>query len=113
LQNEGRTADFKLEMRRTAILAVLAQAKYYRVKENAALAERWRLAVTETMESLCQLPERGQPCAFSRARELRRISVAGFPMLVYYRTDKLRRRVIVVNILHRARDQERRLHEIQ
>jgi plasmid stabilization system protein ParE len=86
---------------------VAEQAAYYRRKADTALANRWKAAVNDVALSLSFSPMRGSLCSpeLKRIPELRRLPIRGFPNhLLYYRFLEDQRRVIVVAVLHGARD---------
>jgi toxin ParE1/3/4 len=98
-----------LRVKEAAALSVLEQAEYYAESASRSLAIRWEQAVDDAVYSLLKIPERGAQCRFrspSLAR-LRWIPVPGFPKhLVFYRYAPEEEVLLVVHVLHGARDLE-------
>ncbi len=100
---------FQLRIAKSASRSTKKQAEYYRTESGVLLADRWRRAVSETVRSLRKLPERGAlwRVVGRSPHGLRWIPVDGFPKhLVFYRLDETARTVIIVDIIHGARDLE-------
>jgi plasmid stabilization system protein ParE len=99
--------SLKLRVLRTAARDITEQTDFYRLRENDALAERWRASVTEAIRSLRTFPDRGELIQFDfhQAEGLRRLPIAGFPNhLIFYRYDARDRTIIIAYVLHGARD---------
>ncbi|CAN5728986.1 hypothetical protein BH10ACI4_BH10ACI4_09830 [soil metagenome] len=92
-----------------AAQAIIDQARYYELKQDIRLADRWETAVTKAILSLKGLPERGSLCHFS-AQSLdgvRRLPVPQFQKyLLFYQIVRATNTVLVINVLHGARDLE-------
>jgi len=98
-----------LEILPTASQEIVEQAHYYRDKADEALANRWQAAVVETIYSLRAAPERGSLGDFKTdsISDLRRIGIRGFPKhLIFYRFIDASRTLVIVSVLHGARDLE-------
>jgi plasmid stabilization system protein ParE len=97
----------KLEITEAAALAILEQMDYFRQAGDDALAERWEASVHRAVQSVLQMPLRGAPCRF-RSPELagvRWVPVQGFPKhMVFYRVDADDQLVLVIHVVHGARD---------
>jgi toxin ParE1/3/4 len=92
-----------------AALSIVEQADYYRSRSGAKLAARWEAAVDKATRSLLELPERGSPCRFRAPAlaDMRWIPVPGFRKhLIFYRYLTREKTVLIVEVLHGARDLE-------
>lgn len=99
----------ELRISEAAALSILEQADYYRAALDNALAEQWESAVDAAAKSLLQFPERGAPCRFysPSLTNLRWIFVSGFPEhMVFYRYERDRSVLLIVQVLHGARNLE-------
>ena len=99
----------RLQILPTAAQEIVEQAQYYRTRSGDDLAGKWQSAVTQTISSLRILPERGTLTNFKAAaiQSLRRIGVPGFPKhLIFYQYIEDPRMVVIVSVLHGARDLE-------
>jgi plasmid stabilization system protein ParE len=99
----------QLRVSEAAALAIVEQADYYEQAENHALARCWEEAVDQAAHSLTFWPERGAPCRFRTPAlvGLRWIFVPGFPKhLVFYRYQPEEQAVLIVQVLHGARNLE-------
>jgi len=97
----------KLKVLHIAAAEIKEQANFYRERSGAPLAARWRAAVNEAMRSLRSLPERGGLASpgSSALRDMRRLPIEGFPKhLIFYRFDSATNTVIILRIIHGARD---------
>jgi plasmid stabilization system protein ParE len=97
----------ELRVSEAAALSIVEQADYYEQVSDRSLALRWEVAVDEAIGSLLKFPERGARCRFrsSELVDLRWIFVPGFPKhLVFYRHLPHEEAVLIVNVLHGARD---------
>jgi toxin ParE1/3/4 len=97
----------ELHVSEAAALSIIEQADYYRGTAGGDLALQWELAVDEAVHSLLQFPERGAPCRFrsSELSDLRWIFVTGFPKhMIFYRYSPQVPAILVVQILHGARN---------
>jgi plasmid stabilization system protein ParE len=104
----------ELRISEAAALSIVEQADYYQQASGLALASRWESAVDEAIRSLLQLPERGAPCRFrsSSLAGIRWIFVPGFPKhMVSYRYVPAEQAVLIVQVLHGARNLEAVLDE--
>ncbi len=103
---------FAIDVLRAAAREITQQAAFYCTRETEALAQRWRRAVNAAIASLAFSPLRGNKfhLATMTPIELRRIPIDGFPQHgVYYQVSEERRLVVVVTVLHGARDPNRLL----
>jgi plasmid stabilization system protein ParE len=103
---------FAIDVLRAAAREITEQAAYYRSRESQALAQRWRRAVNAAIASLAFSPLRGNTFHLATLPqiELRRIPIEGFLQHgVYYQAFIERRLVVVVTVLHGARDPSRLL----
>ena len=99
----------ELRISEAAALSIVEQADYYEQAKDQALARRWEEAIDASARSLVSLPERGAPCRF-RSQELsslRWIFVPGFPKhMIFYRYSSEGQVVLIVQVLHGARNLE-------
>jgi plasmid stabilization system protein ParE len=98
-----------LNLSPAAYQSILDQADYYRQTMDQNLVHRWELAVDQAMNSLLSCPERGATCRFrSRAlADLRWIFIPGFPKhMVFYRYHAHEQIILIVQVLHGARNLE-------
>ena len=92
-----------------AALSIVEQADYYQQAAELALAQRWEVAVDQTVHSLLTQPERGSLCRFRSPAlaGLRWIFIFGFPKhMVFYRYLYEERTILIVQVLHGARNLE-------
>jgi toxin ParE1/3/4 len=104
----------ELRISEAAALSVVEQADYYREAADLHLALRWEAAVDQAVKSLLNLPERGAPCRFrpTALNGHRWIFIPGFPKhMVFYRYSSREQTVLIVQVLHGARDLETILDE--
>jgi len=97
----------QLRIAEAAALSILEQADYYRQALDDELAARWEEAVDEAIHSLLSMPDRGTPCRFRspELRGIRWILVPGFVRhMVFYRHLEQEATLLVVQVLHGARD---------
>lgn len=83
------------------------RADYFEQAADRSLALRWETAVDDAIASLLKLPERGARCRFRSPAltDLRWIIVPGFPKhLVFYRYLAQEETMLIVQVLHGARD---------
>lgn len=103
-----RNPSIRLDVSVEAAQAIIDQASYYREhSSDSALDARWEHSVKKTIHSLLTMPERGTPCTFRSPKlaEVRWIPVTGFPShKVFYLFRSKTRTVLVVDVLHGARD---------
>lgn len=100
----------QLRITESAARSILEQAEYYRQSAGVKLAERWEASVDHAIRSLLLLPERGAPARLSlpELAGLRWIAVPGFPRhLIFFRYDQADAAVLIVQVVHGARDLER------
>ena len=93
---------------------IVEQADYYNEVSGDALAQRWKIAVHDTVQSLRVMPHRGVPYTFlsSPLNSLRRVPVRGFErLLIFYRADSDAQVLTVVAVLHTSRDIARILNQ--
>lgn len=105
----SRPRPLRLFITRAASRAILEQARYYAVRENQALANRWEAAVRDAIGSLPEVAGLGSRCNFGHPdlKNLRRLPVPGFPRhLIFYEELQEQATIRVVHILHGARDIE-------
>jgi plasmid stabilization system protein ParE len=92
-----------------AALSIVEQADYYQQAAELALARRWEEAVDQAVHSLLTQPERGTLCRFRSPAlaGLRWIFIPGFPKhLVFYRYLHEEQAILIVQVLHGARNLE-------
>lgn len=99
----------QLQVSEAAALAVIEQADYFLEHSSSDLAARWEQAVTEAVQSLLNMPERGAPCHCQSPAlaGLRWILVPGFDRhLIFYRYSAEDRVVLIVHVLYGGRHLE-------
>jgi plasmid stabilization system protein ParE len=104
----------ELRISEAAALSVIEQADYYLQAADSILAQRWEEAVDRAVNSLLSWPERGASCRFRNPalKELRWIFVPGFPKhMVFYRYLPHEQAILIVQVLHGARNLETLLDE--
>jgi plasmid stabilization system protein ParE len=92
-----------------AALSIVEQADFYEQASDIALARRWESAVDQAVNSLQDFPERGALCRFRSPAlvGLRWVLVPNFPKhMVFYRNLPLEQALLIVHVLHGARDLE-------
>lgn len=90
-----------------AALQIADQSLYYEEHATLELAQRWEAAVEAAIGSLREFPERGERLAVESAAlaDLRKLHIKRFPKhLILYRLDAARQMVLIVSVLHGARD---------
>ena len=98
-----------LNLSPAAYLSILDQADYYRQTLDQNLVHRWELAVDQAVNSLLSCPERGATCHFRSPAlaGLRWIFIPGFPKhMVFYRFQPHEQVLLIVQVLHGARNLE-------
>jgi toxin ParE1/3/4 len=103
-----------LRISEAAAVSILEQADYYVEASDDALGQRWETAVDEAVRSLLDWPERGTLCRFRSHSliELRWILIPGFPKhMVFYRYLSQEEAILIVQVLHGARNLETILDE--
>jgi len=103
-----------LRISEAASLSIVEQADYYEQNADLSLAQRWEEAVDQAVNSLLSLPERGAPCRFRSPAlaGLRWIFVPGFPKhMVFYRSLPQEQTILIIQVLHGARNLETLLDE--
>lgn len=98
-----------LHISEAAALSIVEQADYYQQAADLALAQRWEAAVDQAMNSLLSCPERGATCHFRSPAlaGLRWIFIPGFPKhMVFYRYHAHEQIILIVQVLHGARNLE-------
>ena len=104
----------ELRISEAAALSIVEQADYYQQTADLSLAQRWEAAADQAVHSLLSWPERGAPCRFRSPAlaGLRWIFVPGFPKhMVFYRYRSQEQAILIVQVLHGARDLETILDE--
>jgi plasmid stabilization system protein ParE len=99
----------ELRISEEASLSIVEQADYYQQTADFALVQRWELAVDQAVNSLLILPERGAPCRLRSPAlaDLRWIFVPGFPKhMVFYRYLPQELAILIIQVLHGARNLE-------
>lgn len=102
-------SDFALDILPAAIRNTEEQAAFYSNASGIGLEQRWRAAVNNAVDSLQTMPERGALWQTKRSslKGVRWIPIVGFPKhMIFYRVDLIRTTVLVLNVLHGARDIE-------
>lgn len=97
----------QLRVSEAAALSIVEQADYYRQVADAALASRWETTIDEAARSLLNYPDRGALCRFRNPvlESLRWIPVSGFPRhMLFYCYSPAQQTVLIVQVLHGARD---------
>lgn len=104
----------ELRISEAAALAIVEQADYYQQAADLTLALRWEASVDEAIHSLLNWPERGATCRFRSPSlaGLRWIFVPGFSKhMVFYRNLPQEQAILIVQVLHGARNMETILDE--
>ena len=104
----------ELRISEAAALSIVEQADYYLEAADLVLAQRWESAVDQAVHSLLNWPEHGAPCRFRSfsLAGLRWIFVSGFPKhMVFYRYLPQEQVILIVQVLHGARNLETILDE--
>jgi toxin ParE1/3/4 len=99
----------QLRVSEAAARSIVEQADYYRETANDSLALGWESAIDEAVRTLLKLPERGAPCRFrsSSLAGIRWIPIPGFPRhMVFYRFVPGEKSIVILQVLHGARDLE-------
>jgi plasmid stabilization system protein ParE len=99
----------ELRISEAAALSIVEQADYYQQAADLALAQRWEAAVDQAVHSLLSWSERGAPCRFRSPSlaGLRWIFVPGFAKhMVFYRYLPQEQAILIVQVLHGARNLE-------
>ena len=99
----------ELRVSEATALSIVEQADYYQQVSDFDLVQKWDAAVDQAVRSLLSLPERG---SLGRHRSpalvgLRWILVPGFPKhMVFYRYLPQENAILIVQVLHGARNLE-------
>jgi toxin ParE1/3/4 len=104
----------KLRISEAAAVSVLEQSDYYLQASDTPLAQRWEASVDDAVHSLLDWPERGTLCRFRSPSlaDVRWVSIYGFPKhMVFYRYLSLEDAILIVQVLHGARNLETILDE--
>lgn len=104
----------EIKITEAAALSIVEQAEYYQGVAGHSLALRWEAAVNEGVQRLLKMPESGAPCRFSSPSlaNLRWMQVPGFPRhMIFYSYSQQEAVLLVVQVLHGARDIEAILGE--
>jgi toxin ParE1/3/4 len=110
-----RATRITLEITITAASAIVEQADFYGERSDS-VAHQWEKAVHRVIQSLLRFPDRGARCHFSHPhlQALRRVPVPGFPQhLIFYRHVREENLVLIVHVLHGARDIEKLLGTLE
>jgi plasmid stabilization system protein ParE len=97
----------KLKVLDLASKEISDQVAFYKKRSGPELSGRWRGAVNQAISTLRTLPERGALVdpGSTDLRNIRRLPIEGFPKhLIFYRFDAPTRFVIVLRVIHGARD---------
>jgi len=92
-----------------ATASILDQADYFASVANPALSQRWLAAVDSTVIPLRRFPNIGRPCFFRHPelQDVRRIGVDSFRnYLLFYRYVKAAELILIIDVVHGARDLE-------
>lgn len=98
----------------TAAQAVVDQAAWYVAREGKQLADRWEASVLRCLQMLPKTALQGSPCGFRRPElsNLRRMAIPGFGRhWIFYEVRSADGVILVVHILHGARDVETQLSD--
>ncbi|HEV2136935.1 MAG TPA: type II toxin-antitoxin system RelE/ParE family toxin [Terracidiphilus sp.] len=104
----------ELKISEAASLSIVEQAEYYEQAAEHTLALRWEKAIGEAIHGLLKMPESGAPCRLSSPAlaNLRWTPVAGFPKhMIFYRYSAQEQILLIIQVLHGARDLEAILSE--
>ncbi|MFZ0743714.1 MAG: type II toxin-antitoxin system RelE/ParE family toxin [Terracidiphilus sp.] len=99
----------ELRVSEAAALSIVEQSDYHRQASDIPLAQRWEDAVDEAVNTLLRSPGRGAPCRFRTPdlAGLRWILIPGFSKhIVFYRYMQQEQIVLIVQVLHGARNLE-------
>jgi plasmid stabilization system protein ParE len=99
----------ELRLTEAAARSIVEQADYYQQVSDLALAMKWEMSVDEAVRSLLKWPERGAICRFrsQSLAGLRWIFVPDFPKhMVFYRYLADEKIILIVHVLHGARNLE-------
>ena len=106
----------QLRITEAAARSIVEQADYYQQAADASLSQRWEAAVDEALRSLQRLPRRGATCRFHAPAlaGMRWISVPDFPRhLIFYRASSRERAILIVQVLHGARNLQQILEDAE
>ena len=104
----------ELRISEAAALSIIEQMDYYEQAAGLALAQQWEMAVDQVTGSLLKWPECGVPCRFPSPAlaGLPWIFIPGFPKhMVFYRYLPQEQAILIVQVLHGARNLETILDE--
>jgi toxin ParE1/3/4 len=104
----------ELRISEAAAVSIVEQADYYEQASDVSRSQRWEAAVNQAVQSLLNSPERGALCRFRSPAlaGLRWILRAEFPRhMVFYRLMPQEQAILIVQVLHGARDLETLLDE--
>ncbi|WP_446745250.1 type II toxin-antitoxin system RelE/ParE family toxin [Silvibacterium acidisoli] len=104
-----------LQITTAAASAIVEQADFYDGRSDS-IAHKWEEAVHAAIRSLLTMPDRGARCHFThpQLQAMRRIPVPGFPQhLIFYRHIREENLVLIVHVLHGARDIEELLGNLE
>jgi plasmid stabilization system protein ParE len=106
----------QLRITEAAARSIIEQADYYQHASDASLSQRWEVAVDAALRSLQRLPGRGAPCRFHAPAlaGMRWISIPDFPRhMIFYRHSSAERTILIVQVLHGARNLQQILKDAQ
>ena len=95
-----------------AVADILEQSDWYQEQSGDKLAKRWESAVTSAVLRVVKMPGAGALCKFksTELHDVRRILLDGFPThLLFYEFKE--KEILVLRVLHGARDLESLLSE--
>jgi plasmid stabilization system protein ParE len=98
----------QLGLTEAASVDIIEQADWYEEKSDWKLAERWGKAVTSAVLRILKNPHSGTLCRFrpTALRGIRRLPISGFPKhLIFYSVED-NDDVLILRVLHGARDLE-------
>ncbi len=98
-----------IEFREAATASILDLAEYFASVSNASLGHRWNIAIDKNILLLKRFPNIGSPCFFRHPdlADLRRLTIDGFTQyLLFYRYFEAESRILIIDVVHGARDLE-------
>jgi plasmid stabilization system protein ParE len=106
-----KTRLHRISTSTAAKAAIADQYDFYADRQGVELADRWEIAVAESLQSLRTMSDRGTPCQFrnKRLKDIRWFATPVFPFRIFYRLDENSGIVRVLHILHEKRDVEKTL----
>lgn len=104
----------ELRVSEAAALSIVEQAEYYATVADRSLAVRWEAAVSDIIRILLKMPGMGTQCRIQSPSltNLRWTLVPGFPNhMVFYRYSEQENVLLILQVLHGARDLQAILSE--